>query len=77
LVTEPAAALAVSGDARPEDKDMDALMGEFSVGGDVVAGAAGIISGEGVGTVEEGGGVVKIDSFASDAGRLISGGGGI
>jgi hypothetical protein len=56
---------------------MDALMGEFSVGGDVVAGAAGLVSTEGNGTVDDGGGVVKIDSFAKDAGRLMSGGGGI
>src|SRR5580698_1477950 len=41
LVTEPAAALAVSADARPMDVDKEALMGEISDFGGVAAGTTG------------------------------------
>src|SRR5262249_41586813 len=42
LVTEPAAAVAVSGEARPPAADMDALMGELSDCGVVSVGAMGV-----------------------------------
>jgi hypothetical protein len=52
LVTEPAAALVVSGEASPEDKE--ALMGEVSVWGAVTGVAAGCCSATGEGGADAG-----------------------
>jgi hypothetical protein len=80
LVTEPAAALAVSIEAMP-GADIEALMGEVSDWGGVAAvcgmgvgssGSGGEVAG-GEGGNGRGGGVTKAVSLDSEAGRLMSG----
>ena len=83
LVTEPAAAAAVSGEEMPGDTDMEALMGGVSVWGDMAGGGPLMVDGMVNGGVNGGGnggdcGVRGAEnwgaSLVNEAGRRIKGG---